>query len=70
MANPQVKDTLAVMAASAGIVTLGLLILSILTGRNWWIVVFMVIATLVFAVRYYQERRRFEGDEERPFGVD
>jgi hypothetical protein len=61
MANPQVKDTLAVLAISAGVVTLALLIMSILTGHQWWIVVFMVIATLVFAIRYYQERRRFRG---------
>ena len=67
MANPQVKDTLAVLAISAGVVTLALLIMSILTGHQWWIVVFMVIAPLVFAIRYYQERRRFRGDEERPF---
>jgi 4-hydroxybenzoate polyprenyltransferase len=67
MANPQVKATLAVMAISAGVVTLALLIGSILTGHHWWIVVFMVIATLVFAIRYYQERRRFRREEERPF---
>jgi 4-hydroxybenzoate polyprenyltransferase len=69
MANPQVKATLAVMAISAGVVTLALLIMSILTGNHWWIVVFMVIATLVFAIRYYQEWRRFRGEEERPFRV-
>ncbi|WP_116451160.1 hypothetical protein [Blastococcus litoris] len=58
MANPQVKDTLALMAVSAGVVTLALFIVSVLTGDRWWIVVFMVIATLVFAIRWYQERRQ------------
>jgi type II secretory pathway component PulF len=65
MTNPQVKDTLAVMAVSAGVVTLALLIMSVLTDNNWWIVVLIAIATLVFGIRWYQERRPFGGDDER-----
>jgi low temperature requirement protein LtrA len=67
MANPQVKDTLAVMAVSLGAVTLVLLVLSGLTGSHWWVVVIMVMATLVIAICYYQERRRFRRDEAPPF---
>jgi hypothetical protein len=69
MANPQVKDTLAVMAVSVGLVTLAMLAASVLTGTHWWVVIFMVPPTLVIAFRYYQERRRFGEDEDGPSRV-
>ena len=66
MANRQVSDTLAVATVSAGVVALALLVTAVLTGAHWLVAVVAVVATLVFAVRWSQERRRIEAGQE-PF---
>ena len=64
MANRQVSDTLAVATVSAGVVALALLVTAVLTGAHWSVAVVAVVATLVFAVRWSQERRRFAAGQE------
>ena len=66
MADRQVADTLAVATVSAGVLALALLVVALLTGAHWWVAVVLVVATLVFGVRWSQERRRSAAGEE-PF---
>ena len=64
MADPRVKDTLLVSAGAAGLATVTVVVLALVTGLSWWIAVFMTASTLVIGFRYLQERRRFGRDSD------
>jgi hypothetical protein len=65
-ADARVKDTLLVSAGAAGLATVTVVVLALVTGLSWWIAVFTTANTLVIGSRYLQERWRFGRDSDEP----
>ncbi|MDP9427660.1 MAG: hypothetical protein M3Q47_01720 [Actinomycetota bacterium] len=68
MTDPRVKDTILVTVVSSGLVALALFVMAIVTGRGWWIAVFMTVATMWFGILYGRELRRFKRHPGGPAG--